>query len=196
MKTIKVTASIILAGILLSCGSNTGKKEETTEVKKDTVAEVKTAPAFDTIDIYIFKGKEPYINNDYLKTASEEEKALLAYYSYFFNTSCVDTKHCKLTEALGFGEQNSKEQQTAVLKWFNDEETKQLAKEGGRIKLDGADPGAWFESIKLVKKGALIVVRYISKWKTKTMEGTGVGTDEYEFEPSHIKVIGRTHEDI
>lgn len=196
MKIVKVTAAIILAGILFSCGNNAEKKEETTEVKKDTIAEVKPATVFDTIEVYIFKGKEPYINNDYLKTASEEEKALLGYYAYFFNTSCVDTKHCKLTEALGYGDQNSKEHQTAVLKWFSDEETKQLAKEGGRIKLDGADPGAWFESIKLVKKGSLIVIHYVSKWKAKTMEGTGVGTDEYEFEPSRIKVISRTHEDI
>ncbi|MGZ3864391.1 MAG: hypothetical protein ACXVPN_03690 [Bacteroidia bacterium] len=196
MKIVKVTVAILTAGILFSCGNNAEKKEETTTVKTDTVTEVKPAKAFDTIEVYIFKGKEPYINNEYIKTATEEEKALLGYYAYFFNSSCADSKHCQLTSALGFGEQNSKEQQTAVLKWFSDDETRQLAKEGGRIKTDGSDPGAWYESIKLVKKGNLIIIRYVSKWKAKTMEGTGLGTDEYEFEPSRIKVISRTHEDI
>src|ERR1700758_546479 len=109
MNLFKITAVFFVSGILFSCNNNAEKKEEPVQTKKDTIAEVAkpAAPAFDTIEIYHYKGNEPYINTDYIKNCTEQEKALIAYYCYFFNTSCTDTKHCKLTEALGLGEQNS-----------------------------------------------------------------------------------------
>jgi hypothetical protein len=198
MKLSKIIATLIAASLLAACNNSAEKKETPAEIKKDTVVEATKPPAaaFDTIELYHFKGNEPYINNDFIKGCTEQEKALLAYYCYFFNTSCADSKHCELTKALGLGEQNSKEHQKLVLKWFTDQETMQLAKEGGRITPNGAKITAWYEEIKLVKKGSLIVVRYSSAWKTSAQEGKGRGTDEYEFTPERVKVIGRQHEDI
>ena len=188
-----------LATLLFSC-NNSEEKQETpgvdTSAKKETV--MQNAPAgFDTVEIYHYKGAEPYINTAYLKTAPEAEKALLAYYCYFFNTNCKDAKHCVLTEALGLGEQNSTAHRDLVMKWFTDDETVQLAKEGGRITPEGCENMAWYEELKLVKKGSdLVVVRYSSAWKTKNQDGKGRGTDEYQIEANRIKVIGRQHEDI
>lgn len=198
MKLLKLSAALLPAILLFACNNNAEKKEETAPVKKDTVVQVAAPKAqYDTIEIYHYKGNEPYINNEFIKNCSEQEKALMAYYCYFFNTSCTDTKHCKLTEALGLGEQNSAEHKKLVLKWFTDEETKQLAKEGGRATPDKAENTAWYEELKMVKKaGSLVTIRYLSVWKTKLQEGKGRGTDEYEFEPNRIKVIGRLHEDI
>jgi hypothetical protein len=196
----KFAFTLAAAALLLACNNSAEKKENTAAdtTKKDSVKTVAEAPkGYDTIEVYHFKGKEPYINSEYLKNSTEQEKALLAYYCYFFNTSCKDSKHCQLTEALGLGEQNSKEHNALVKKWFNDQETLDLAKEGGRITPDGSKNMAWYEEIKLVKKGSdLICVRYLSNWKTANQEGKGRGTDEYQFEANRIKVIGRQHEDI
>jgi len=198
-KLTKIFAAVLITASFASC-NNAEKKETTAEVKADTVQVKSVTPVEsedpNAIEIYRFKGAEAYINNDYIKTCSEQEKALLAYYCYFFNTSCADSKHCKLTEALGLGEQNSKEQQKLVLKWFTDDETKQLTKEGGRITPNDAKNKAWYEELKLIKKGSLITVHYLSGWSTPNMEGKGKGTDDYEFEPNRIKVIGRLHEEI
>jgi hypothetical protein len=195
MKKYLTTITTLVVLFFTGCNNST-PKEELAQPQKDTVAKVsKPAAQYDTIEVYHFKGAEPFINTDYLKSSSEQEKALLAYYCYFFSTACKDTKHCMLTEALGLGEQNSKEHKALVLKWFTDDETVQLAKEGG---IDRIKPQtSWYEEIKLVKKeSGLIVVRYLSRWKTTGMEGKGVGTDEYQFEANRIKVIGRQHEDI
>lgn len=197
MKTTRIAFNLSLAAILLSCNNNAEKKEETAEAKKDSIVAVEPAPKpqYDTIDIYRFKGGEPFINTEYIKNCSEGEKALLAYYSYFFSTNCKDTKHCALTEALGLGEQTSKEHRELVLKWFTDDETMQLAKENGKSRI--TPDISWYEEIKLVKKNAgLIIVRYISDWKIKEQEGKGRGTDEYQLEDKRVKVIGRQHEDI
>ena len=198
MKTTKKIITAVLVTTLFAACNSPEKKETNEEVKKDTT-EAKPAVA-EVVDnstvIYRFKGAETYINKDYLKTISEQEKALLAYYCYFFNTSCADSKHCQLTEALGLGEQNSKEHQKLVLKWFTDDETVQLAKEGGRITPNGSKNMGWYEDLRIEKKGTLISVRYLSAWSTPTMEGKGKGTDEYEFEPTRIKIIGRLHEDV
>ena len=190
--------AVLITATLVSC-NNSEKTEpvKEVEVKTDTA---KTKPVVvendNAVDIYRFKGGEPYINTEYLNTITEEEKALLAYYCYFFNTSCADSKHCQLTEALGLGEQNSKEHKKLVEKWFTDDETKQLAKEGGRITPNGSKNMGWFEELKIAKKGDLITVRYASAWSTPTSSGKGKGTDEYQFEPNRIKVIGRLHEDL
>jgi len=196
----KLALSLFVATILFAC-NNTEEKTSgpaADTARTDTSKTVVESPkGYDTIEVYHFKGKEPYINTEYLKTANEGEKALLAYYCYFFNTSCKDSKHCVLTEALGFGEQNSKAHKAAVTKWFSDEETLQLAKEGGRITPTGTKNMAWFEELKLVKKGTdLVVVKYGSAWKTDTQEGKGRGTDEYQMTADKIKVIGRNHEDL
>ena len=194
--TSKIITTLLVTVVLTSC-NNAEKKEAPVEIKTDTVKkEEPVVVKDDAIEIYKFKGAEAYINNEYIKTCSEQEKALLAYYCYFFNTSCVDSKHCKLTEALGLGEQNSKEHQKLVLKWFTDDETKQLAKEGGRATPNSSKNAAWYEEIKITKKGTLITVNYASAWSTPTLNGKGKGTDDYEFEASRIKVIGRIHEDL
>jgi hypothetical protein len=194
----KAFAGLVISTLLFACGGQEEKKETPaadTAAKKEAITE--NAPkGLDTIEIYHFKGAEPYINSEYLKNASEAEKALLAYYCYFFNTSCKDSKHCVLTDALGLGEQNSKAHKELVLKWFTDNETIQLAREGGRITPEGCKNMAWYEEIKLVKKGDLVIVRYHSAWKTDNQEGKGRGTDEYQLEANRIKVIGRQHEDI
>lgn len=196
-KSHKVITALFIAGLLASCNNSAEKKEAPAEVKTDTVKkEEPVAIKDDAIEIYKFKGAEAYINNEYIKTCSEQEKALLAYYCYFFNTSCVDSKHCLLTEALGLGEQNSKDHKKLVLKWFTDDETMQLAKEGGRITPNDSKSKSWYEEIKITKKGALVTVNYQSGWTTPAMNGKGKGTDDYEFEPTRIKVIGRVHEDI
>jgi len=197
MKKILITLS---ASLLFACNSAEEKKEvaATDTAKTDSAQVVEIAPkGYDTIEVYHYKGAEPYINNDFIKNASEGEKALLAYYCYFFSTNCKDSKHCVLTEALGLGQQNSKEHKALVTKWFTDEETAQLVKEGGRITPPGAKNLCWYEEIKLVRKGSdLFVVRYGSAWKTDKMEGKGRGTDEYQLEEGRIKVIGRNHEDL
>jgi len=192
----KISAAVLIIATFASC-NNSEKKEAPAEVKADT-AQVKpvVVEKDNFTEIYRFKGSEPYINTEYIKSASEQEKALLAYYSYFFSTSCADSKHCVLTEALGVGEQNSKEHQKLVLKWFTDDETKQLVKEGGRATATGSKNMSWYEELKLEKKGNLVMVRYLSGWSTPTMNGKGKGTDDYEFEPNRIKVIGRQHEDL
>lgn len=196
----KIILALSTMGILFACNNSTEKASgpvaDTSKV--DSAKTVVVAPpGYDTIEVYHFKGKEPYINTTWLQTASEAEKALLGYYAYFFSSNCKDSKHCELTSALGFGDQNSKAHKTAVLKWFTDDETKQLANEGGRITPNGTKNMAWYEEIKLVKKGSdLIIVRYASAWKTDSQEGKGRGTDEYQVEASHIKVIGRAHEDF
>lgn len=196
----KKFAFVLAAATLLFACNNSAEKKETPAAdttKKDSVITAEAPKGYDTIEVYHFKGKEPYINTEYIKNSSEQEKALLAYYCYFFNTSCKDSRHCQLTEALGLGEQGSKEQKALVSKWFNDAETLDLAKEGGRITPDGAKNMAWYEEIKLVKKGSdLVCVRYLSTWKTPNQEGKGRGTDEYQFEASRIKVIGRDHVDL
>ena len=190
----KLSLTLLVTGLLFAC-NNTEEKKETP--KADTVKKAEDAPRENTTVIYEFKGKEPYINTEYIKNCSEQEKALLAYYCYFFNTSCKDSKHCLLTEALGLGEQNSKAHKDLVLKWFTDEETTTLAKEGGRITPAGSKNMAWYEELKIVKKGTdLINVKYNSAWKTETMEGKGKGSDDYQFEEKRIKVIGREHEDL
>jgi hypothetical protein len=194
----KIILSVFAVTLLIACNNTAEKKEapkaDTTKVDTTKKAEVVTED--NAIEIYHFKGKEPYINTEYLKTCSEQEKALLAYYCYFFNTSCKDSKHCQLTEALGLGEQNSKAHKDLVLKWFTDDETVQLAKEGGRITPAGTKNMAWYEELKLTKKGDLVIVRYSSAWKTDNAEGKGKGNDEYQFEANKIKVIGRQHEDL
>ncbi len=196
----KLTLSLFAAALLAGC-NNTEEKKDTPAAdtaKKDTVVTVTETPkGYDTIEVYHFKGNEPYLNSEFLKNATEQEKALLAYYCYFFSTQCKDSKHCVLTEALGLGEQNSKEHKALVNKWFTDEETAGLVKEGGRITPKNAKNTSWFEEIKIVKKGTdLIIVAYKSAWKTDKMEGQGRGTDEYQFETARIKVIGRNHEDL
>jgi hypothetical protein len=201
MRKIKAFLSVaILSTLFASCNHSEEKKEQAVETKPaDTIQKPASPPAttsLDTIAIYRFKGKEVYINEDFIKTASEQDKALLAYYCYFFNTSCADAKHCKLTEALGLGEQNSKAHRDLVLKWFNDEETVSLAKQGGRITPAGAKNMSWYEELNLVKKGKLVVVRYYSSWSTPSMSGKGRGTDEYEYTPDRIKVISRLHEEL
>ncbi len=196
----KLSLTLIAAAFLVACNSTAEKKEapKTDPVVVDTAKPKTVEPAKeDAIVIYEFKGKEPYINTEFIKNCSEQEKALIAYYCYFFNTSCKDSKHCVLTEALGLGEQNSKAHKALVLKWFTDEETIQLAKEGGRVTPTGTKNMAWFEELNLVKKGTdLIMVKYMSAWKTETLEGKGRGTDDYQFEANKIKVIGRQHEDL
>jgi hypothetical protein len=200
MKLIRITTTLFAAGLLFACNNSEEKKQEPT---KDSIAvdttkakTVEVGSTADTIEIYHFKGREPYINTEYIKACKEQEKALLAYYCYFFNTSCKDTKHCLLTEALGLGEQNSKAHQALVLKWFTDDETKQLVKEGGRITPEGSKNMSWFEELKFTTKGGLLTVRYYSAWKTEKLEGKGRGTDEYQLDSNRIKVIGRLHEDI
>lgn len=195
----KTTLFLFAAGILFACSNNTEPKTmiPPPDSGQANLPKIEAPKGYDTIEVYHFKGKEPYINTEYIKNASEAEKALLAYYSYFFSSDCKDTKHCKLTEALGLGEQNSKAHKELVTKWFNDEETVQLVKEGGRIMPPSDKNKAWYEEIKLVKKGSdLVVVRYHSAWSTANAEGKGRGTDEYQIEPNHIKVIGRQHEDL
>lgn len=198
MNLSKVLTALTSVTLLFACGGPEEKKDvpaPDTTARQATVVE--NAPkGYDTIEVYHFKGKEPYINSEYLRNASEQEKALLAYYCYFFNTCCKDARHCELTEAIGVGEQNSKAHKDLVMKWFSDEETTQLAKEGGRITPEGAQNMAWYEEIKLVKKGDLIIVRYHSAWKTPNQEGKGRGTDEYQVSDKQIKVVGRQHEDL
>jgi len=197
MKKLLITLG---AGLLFACGNTEEKKEvaATDTTKTDSAQVVEVAPkGYDTIEVYHYKGAEPYINTDFIKNANEAEKALLAYYCYFFSTHCKDSKHCVLTDALGLGQQNSKEHKALVSKWFADEETMQLVKEGGRITPPGAKNLCWYEEIKLVKKGSdLMVVRYSSAWKTDKMEGKGRGTDEYQLTADRVKVIGRNHEDL
>lgn len=194
----KLSLSLFAAALLVACNNTEEKKDipvvDTT--KKDTATVAEAPKGYDTIEVYHFKGNEPYINEEFLKTASESEKALLGYYCYFFSSNCKDSKHCDLTKALGYGDQNSKDHKTAVNKWFADDETKQLVKEGGRVTPTGAKNMSWYEEIKLVKKGELTVVRYLSAWKTDKMEGKGRGTDEYQITTDKIKVIGRSHEEI
>ncbi len=194
--TLATAASLLFA----SCNSPEEKKELPVEVKTDTVkAPEKTISSAksDTIEVYRYKGAEVYINNEFIKSATEEEKALFGYYCYFFNTSCADSKHCKLTEALGLGEQNSKAHQQLVLKWFNDSETVDLAKEGGRITPTGTKNKSWYEELRMIKKGGgLVIVQYISAWSTPSLNGKGKGLDEYEFTPDRIKVINRSHEEM
>lgn len=196
----KIILPFVTASLLLACNSSADKKEipAADSTKKDSVTVISETPkGYDTIEVYHYKGAEPYINSEFIKSATEKEKALLAYYCYFFSSNCKDTKHCALTEALGLGEQNSKEHKALVQKWFTDDETLQLAKEGGRITPNGTKNMAWYEELKLVKKGTdLIVVRYNSAWKTENQEGKGRGTDEYQLGEKQIKVIGRSHEDI
>ena len=199
MKLLKLVSALLPAIMLFSC-NNTPQKNETvatdTIVKDTAKAKTAEAPKEDVTVIYEFKGKEPYINTEYVKNCSEQEKALLAYYCYFFNTSCKDSKHCMLTEALGLGQQNSKEHKALVLKWFTDEETLQMVKES-KITANGSKSMSWFEEINLIKKGAdLMQVRYASAWKTDKLEGKGKGSDEYQFTAEKIKVIGRQHEDL
>ena len=198
----KLSIALFAAGLLFAC-NNTEENPPAGEAGKeapaaDTAKVMAEAPkGYDTIEVYHYKGAEPYINTDFIKNASEAEKAMLAYYCYFFSTNCKDSKHCVLTEALGYGQQNSKEHKAAVTKWFADEETTQLVKDGGRITPIGTKNMSWYEEIKLVKKGSdLIVVRYSSAWKTDKMEGKGRGTDEYQLTADRIKVIGRNHEDL
>lgn len=188
---------IAFAGmIVVSCTNKEERKEEASPA--DTV-KTETSPAAkaDTIEIYRYKGSEAIINTDFISKASEAEKAVIAYYCYVFNTSCENTRHCRLTEALGLGEQNSKEQQELVKKYFNDSETRDLVKQGGTVTPNGSENLSWFESLRFIKDGtSRLEVLYISNWVTKDMHGKGKGTDEYELEKENVKVVSRNHEEL
>ena len=194
-KFTKIFAAVLITASFASC-NNSKKKENTTLIQADTTR-VKPIVKIDTIQIYRYEGVKAIINSTYISTCAESEKALLAYYAYLFSTACEDTKHCKLTEALGLGEQNSKAQQDLVKKWFNDTETTDLVKQGGAITPNGKETMAWFGSINLVKDGsAKIKVIYISHWIAGDKHGKGQGTDSYEIENNHIKVIARDYLDL
>ncbi len=194
-KITKLFVAVLIIASFASC-NNSEKKENTTEVKADTT-QAKPPVKNDTIEVYRYQSTNAIINSTYISSCPESEKALLAYYAYLFSTACEDTKHCKLTEALGLGEQNSKAQQDLVKKWFNDTETTDLVKQGGSITPNGKETMAWFGSIHLVKdSSSKIKVIYISHWIAGDKHGKGQGTDTYEIENNHLKVIARDYLDL
>ncbi|HWY35708.1 MAG TPA: hypothetical protein VNX68_13770, partial [Nitrosopumilaceae archaeon] len=134
MKKVIPVLSIFSLSLLISCGD---KKEEIKgkEQLKDTAKViVQEAVKTDTIVVYKYVGSDVMLDNSYIRVAPEAIKSILAYYCFQFNTGCPDKKHCKLTEALGLGEQNSQQHQDLVLKWFKDEDTKMSIANGGSVK--------------------------------------------------------------
>ncbi len=192
-KTTKILFVAIVTATLISC-NNSGNKENVTNA--DTT-QVKPVAKADTIEVYRYQGSDAIINTAYLSTCPESEKAILAYCSYLFGTACSDSKHCKLTEALGLAEQNSVEHKKLVNKWFNDAETVDLVMKGGNAVSSDKEAMAFFEKIRLVKDGsATLKVVYISDWIAGDKHGKGQGTDTYEIEENHIKVIARDYLDL
>lgn len=180
---------IILLGS--GCKSDSGATSESPNQES-----AKVVGKADTVEVYAYRGSDAIINNKLISSLGEAEKAILAYYCLEFNTSCMDARHCKLTEALGLGEQGSSEHLNLVAKWLKDQETKDLVKMGGRVTPNGAEPLAWFERITMLRDGNSVQVFYISNWVSHDLHGKGQGYGNYLIQNGEVKVLSRNHVDI
>ena len=189
----KLAALLII--FVASCTGNAPKENK--QASDSASSQATTAPLSlkDSVVVYKYEGNSALMDTAYIKNASEPIKAILAYYCYQFNTVCSDAKHCKLSAALGFG-QDSPEHKNLVEKWLKDEDTKTSIAHGGNAKPDGGDPYSWLSSLRILIKDKEVKIKYTSSWISKDIPGKGVGDDNYRIEGNEIKVISRNHTEL
>lgn len=133
------------------------------------------------------------VNTDFIRSAPESIKAILAYYASLAGSDCFNNQ-CVLSAALGLGEQCSDKHINLIKKWFGNDQLAMDAIESCYNTPNTATVQSVWDALYLDVSAQKVTVRYkktaINMRENK--EKVTKGEDQYQIDGDRITVLSRT----